>query len=427
MATIEQLSTALKNAHTAGDAGAAQKLAAAIKQMQASGNGAPSEVAEGKIDPMSDEGIGRNLEFATWATPMSTASRAYNAAKPPIRKKVAPPTSGQLRSVGGKQMERAKNMGVDFAPQEVANWGATVSSNLERKIHPKRAPETFDLLSEFGKVPNHPAAVAEFGSIVAARQGFKDIAQGAKGQEKLAATLVIKEIDKFLESPPANSVVSGNAARAASINKSGMDNYAAGSRSKSINARGGSAELKAQMANSGGNTANKVRTAAGWYIDPLHPERLSGFTPEEAALLKNVAAEGAGRKAARNTGNALGGGMGIGALIGGMAGGAGAGSFLGPVGTAVGAVGVPITARMLKIADDIMTKRALRRADMAVRSRSPLAQSRAQNAPYSPIQPEARAAIRSAVSRAAIAPQMYRPGPMEMTVTKPLGSPEEPQ
>ena len=379
----------------------------------------PHDVMTGDVDLNTQEGIGRVFEMGSWTTPMNPAVRAGDKILPgmsqsPSRKGVAIPTADELTTVGGKQIGSAEKMGVDFKGEAVANWAQSLRANLEREIHPSRAKESYELLHSLETAPT--GSVMEFRGLVAARQNFQDIAQNAVGKDKAAATQIIKGIDEFLARPPAESVLAGPAAVAASKYERGRANYAAGKRSNAINAREDSAELQAVVANSGKNSGNRIRAAAKWFVDPLHPERLSGFSKDEAALINAVATGNKGRNTLRFVGNLLGGGGGLGGFLtgtisGGLAGGAGGRPGLGAaIGATAPAVGA--TARAL---DNRLTSNAMRRADKAVRMRNPMYSARQQRAPMTAISPAARAAIQGAGAKAVTVPTLV---PQRPTMTE---------
>jgi hypothetical protein len=433
MATLEQLSTALRNAHNAGDVESARRIAAEIEALSPPFSGgilpisrkepggpvsfdsdagilgsakravmATGEVMSGELDPNSPEGIARAMEMASWITPMNPAVRAGDKAIPGISrmptKRLPPiPTADDLTRVGGKQIDKATKMGVDFDADAVANWARNTRAELERDIHPSRAPGSYELLHSLETAP--PGSVMEFRGLVAARENFRDIAQSAASspRDKLAATRIIQRIDGFLGGPPPESVLAGPSATAAHRYEVGRANYAAGKRSAGINAREDNAELQAVIANSGKNSGNRIRAAAGWYLDKNHPERLAGFTPGEIKLIEAVAYGNKGRNTLRYVGNLLGGGGGLGGLAAGAVTGGGAGAFAGRPGTGIVAgVAGPLVGMTARSADNRLTSNAMRRADEAIRMRSPLYDQAMKNAPLRRLQPPVRGAIKGA-------------------------------
>lgn len=369
---------------------------------------ATGEVMSGELDPNSPEGIARAMEMASWITPMNPAVRAGDKVIPGVsrmpKKRLPPiPTADDLTRVGGKQIDKATKMGVDFNADAVANWARNTRAELERDIHPSRAPGSYDLLHSLETAP--AGSVMEFRGLVAARENFQDITRSAASspRDKLAASRIIQRIDGFLGGPPQESVLAGPSAAASNKYVEGRGNYAAGKRSAGINAREDNAELQAVIANSGRNVGNRVRAAAGWYLDKNHPERLAGFSKGEIALIRNVAEGNKGRNTLRYVGNLLGGGGGLGSFLTGILSGGATGATTGRpgLGIAVGTIppAIGMTARSI---DNRLTSSAMRKADEAVRMRSPFYDQAMKNAPLRRLQPPARAAIKGAGIKATL-------------------------
>ncbi|MFA6245240.1 MAG: hypothetical protein WC655_30135, partial [Candidatus Hydrogenedentales bacterium] len=86
----------------------------------------PGDVATGKTDPMSDEGIARATELATMASPVNPGVRAGERAIPGAVKAMRPgeapvPTGEQLAKAGEAAYEKARGLGVDYAPAAINN------------------------------------------------------------------------------------------------------------------------------------------------------------------------------------------------------------------------------------------------------------------------------------------------------------------
>lgn len=371
---------------------------------------APHDVMTGALDPMSPEGMSRAMESALWMTPAGPGTRATGVGA--ATKRVKPPTAEELLRVGGRQIEAAKKADVVYRSDAIAQWAANLKAQLERDFHPSLASKSYDLLDSL-ITGAKPGTVMEMRGLTAARENFQAVAQTFNkdaARDQAVASRIIKALDDFVARPPNGSVLAGPAVGAGKTYAKGRANYAAGKRSQGINAREASAELQAAVANAGRGSGNRLRAAAKWYVDPLHPERLSGFNALEKQLLEQVAEGTATRNTARYVGNLLGGGGGLGGLVTGAISGGAVGSAAGSpgVGAAAGVLGpaVGFAARSL---DNKLTSAALRKADEAVRSRSPLYTHRAANAPATMLTPQQRAALSSTAGRAGAVPMLPQP------------------
>jgi hypothetical protein len=323
---------------------------------------------------------GRSLEAASISTGVNPAVRAGDMAIPGVanalRKAtpadVAPPTAAMLKKTGGNQFDQLRDLNVDYNSQAVADHAATVQTELQRQgFGPRVAEKTNGVLNDLQAVPNGPS-VANIRDIHAARQNLGKIAQGADPQDAAAASAAIKRIDDFLRNPGPKGVVAGPASEVSPLLDSANGNYAAGSRSNTLNAIEGGAELRAAAANSGQNLGNTLRGKAATLADPAHPERMSGFSAYEKRAIEAVAKGSRSANTLRFVGNLLGGGGGLGAGFVGSVGGAVGGALGGVPGAAVGAAVPPAIGMALKAGERTLTRKAFRAADEMVRRRSPL-------------------------------------------------------
>lgn len=338
----------------------------------------PADALRGKVDPLSDEGIARSVEAATVLSPVSAGARGglgwagAPAKKVPVKPPV--PTSDELLSTGGFGFDMARQMDVRYDPKSVKNMALKLQSQLFKAGYrdtSESAKSVYKELKGLSKSPE-PGAFASIDDLHSVRAALQNAAQNFNNPTgQRAAAIAIKEIDKFITSPDPQSVMAGPAAAAGGVWKDAMGNYAAGKRSDRLNGIEESTLRRAKANNSGLNVDNTIRQRVAALLDS--PERRAGFSPEEIALLEQVANGTAARNTLRWAGNLLGGGGGI---AGGIAGGAGFAAF-GPAGTAA-AVAAPLAA---KLAGNKLTKNALRKVDTAVRERSPLYAQREATAP----------------------------------------------
>lgn len=345
----------------------------------------PGDVVSGKVDPRSQEGVGRAFELGTLATPIGAAARAgegvtLNSARAPV----ATPTAEELRTAGRAGYTAARDMGVDLAPNSVNQMARSVMGELEQDgLLSELAPATHSLLRRLAE--EQPAgSVAPFGGLVAARQALNRVARQVdpvtRGptQDAAAASRAVRTIDGFLEAPPTGSVLAGPADAASAALREANANYGAAVRSNRLDDKIEVAELRAAAANSGRNIGNTLRQRV---VDILaNPKLRAGYSTEEIAALEEAAMGTPTRNAARIIGNALGGGGGIGSTFMGLAGAAG-GAAAGGTGGAVLGAAAPLVGMAARSAENSMTRNAVERAAELVRQRSPLYQSAEAAAP----------------------------------------------
>lgn len=363
----------------------------------------PGQVFRGEVDPRSEEGIGRVAEMASVVTPMNPALRGRFLR--PAR--VKPPTWTDLKAAGGAGFDQVRDMGVDYSATAVQAMATAIRAQLERDgILPNLAPKAYKILDGLQNPP--PGSVAPLAGLEAARRALKNAGKDyANPTEQLAAGRIRSGLDEFVQAADPATVVAGPAAAAAKADTAARANYAAGSRSKRLNNLEESSDLRAASANSGQNFENTLRRRATVIVDPTKPKLAAGYSKGELALIRKVAEGTASGNTLRFVGNLLGGGGGLGAtaatgVLGGL-------SFLAsgrPTMAAAVGLSAPILGFGLKKAAARTTRRAFRKADEAVRKRSPLYKDRLRNAPRIPDAPafQSRAALYRAAAPAVTSP-----------------------
>jgi hypothetical protein len=330
---------------------------------------APREAMEGKFDPLSDEGVKRVNEMAAFATPINPAIRSGSKLVPGVsntlkKADIEPPTASELIQAGKQGFDAVRDSGVVYKAEPVVNMAAQVQNHLQQKgFHPSHAPTTYKTLEMLQSAP--PGATAHISDLIAARRAFQRTTDNFNNPtDKSAAQTVIRAIDDFIKNPGDESVISGPSVSAAKKQFESNANFAAGKRSDTIRGVGETAELRAAAANSGQNLGNAIRSRAATLSDPAHPKRLRGFDLSEKEMIKAIAEGSKTANATRTAGNLLGGGGGLGAMV--------SGTAAGMVGGVPAAVAVPAIGYGLKQTSNALTRKALNKADDAVRRRSPL-------------------------------------------------------
>jgi len=354
--------------------------------------GGIDDVMSGRVDPTSDQGIANITDAALVGTPVGVGTRgglgwagAATRSKAPVKV----PTSKELVDTGGFGFDMARQMDVRYSPAAVQNMALKLQSRLFKAGYRDTRESAKSVYTELKGLtkPAESGAFASIDDLHSVRAALRKAAENFNnptGQK--AAVEAIKEIDKFIANPDPASVVAGPAAAAGGVWKDAMGNYAAGKRSERIRGVEKNAELDAAVANSGGNLENRIRSRVGAI---LKSDRLkAGYSPEELAIMDEIARGTPIRNLTRRIGNLGGGGGALAALMGGMG-----LHFGGPLGLAAAAA-VPFGA---KVAGNRMAQSALGKADTAIRQRSPLYEQRLATAPAPP--PLASPGTRSAMGR----------------------------
>ena len=358
----------------------------------------PGEVYAGHIDPMTDEGRSRAMEMATVFSPVSGAMRAGERAIPGIAKSMetpTPPTADQLLKTGSEGFDAMRQTGATYPSSAVKQLSEVMQTGMNTKGFDEiTAPQTFQKLRMLAAPPDE--SVATIANLHSARKSFGKIGQNFNNPaDQSAAAQAINGLDRFIaaqaKSGGADDATAAARSQAAKLLDEGNANYSAGKRSNLIGGIDESANLRAAAANSGTNLGNTIRSKVASALES--PKKISGFDKNEVAMLEGVIRGSKPANATRKIANYLGGGGGLGALSS-SAVGAGAGSLVaGPAGAAVGAAAAPLAGAGMKVVSNALTESALKAADAAIRSRSPLYQQMVKYAEKTPIPQSKRAAL----------------------------------
>lgn len=352
-------------------------IAKGIYDSAVSGVTAPGDAYAGRLPVfgpdgnVSDEAIRRGLDFAGIASPINPGVRSGETALATVsRGAPKAPTAEALKEAADKGYKAAREMGVEYSSQSVADMARRTQAALEADgFSDVTAPKTFATLQKLQSPPED--SIATLSNVDAARRSFGKIGQDfANPSDRAAGKRARGDVDVFLVEPPEGAVLAGDGLQASRTISNARGNIAASKRSDTLTGIERSAELRAAASNSGANTANAIRQRIASLLE--NPKRLSGFNDAETALVEKVARGDLPTNASRAIGNFLGGGGGLGATASTAL--TGAGAVLATGNPYAGAAGLaaPLAGVAGKAISEALTRRALSSADEAVRMRSPL-------------------------------------------------------
>lgn len=343
----------------------------------------PGDVMAGKVDPVSDEGIGRAFEFASTFGPSTPGLRSGDKLIPGEARnlgkaEVPVPSQRELFDQASSDFKAMRETGVDYLAQAVRDHAQTIKTKLEQEgFDPEVAGKTHKILDKLSSPPE--GSVANIKGLHSARKTFGKIAQNFNDpSDQSAASQAIKGLDEFISTADEAAVVAGTAADASDLLKSGNANFAAAKRAETLTDLTDAAQLRANAANSGANSGNTTRQRIASLL--LNDKASSGYSPEEIAALRGVNEGSFAANATRRAGNMLGGGGGIGASMIGL-GGAGLGVLSGSPEATVAGAALPLAGSISRQISNYLTERALRVAEEGVRMRSPMYQAAQEAAP----------------------------------------------
>lgn len=358
----------------------------------------PGDVAQGNVSITGEDGhtnpavIDRSAELASVASPLSPAARMGVGWAGALKTEKASAPSGEaLKSAATEGYDKARNLGVEIAPQGISKLGEKIGASLnEMGVDGELAPKTFGILNRIKNPPEE--AVATVSNLETLRRSLGHAAGDfANPTEQLASRHAREHLADYLAAIPDQDVIRGPASEVSGLIKSANGNYAAFKRSEGIGDALQKAELQTAATHSGRNLDNKTRQA---FVKILTNDKAgAGFAKPELDAAESVVRGSKPADWMRSIGNILGGGGGLGALHAAATGataGFAAGSF---PGAAVGLT-APLVGYALKKGADASTMRAVKRLDEMVRARSPLGESLPQTVTGS-VSPQKAALARS--------------------------------
>jgi hypothetical protein len=385
----------------------------------------PGDVASGKVDPESQAGMDRMLDFSMLMTPAGAAARAGETALPGALKALRPgkpeiPSAQALKEAAEGGYTAARDMGVDFSSSAVKSLADDITAQLESKgILDVLSPKTFSILRKLQEPPED--SVVNLTGLIAGRRALGNAAGDfTNNTERKAAGKAISALDRLLEDPDPASVVAGPAAAAGAAIKEANANYAAAMRSNKVTGKAEKAELDSAAANSGLNLDNRTRQILKGIIDPERPKNARGYSKEELALINDIVRGKHGVNAARWLGNFLGGGGGMAANLGGLGTAAIGLQVGGPFGLMAGAI-PPLTGLASRKAAIALTQRQVKNLDELIRKRSPLYEKATKSPPVEEI---LNADVRSMIARALAASAAQQSGEPVIDIRRALGPPQ---
>jgi hypothetical protein len=364
---------------------------------------APGDVAMGKMDPTSPEGVRRTAEMGMTVTPMSAATRATEAAIPGTLKALRVgepkvPTAQELKAAGSAGFEQARGLGVDYSTDAVKSSLDDLARSLEDDgFNDVTAKQTFALLAkarEKPEVEDGATVLTSLDNLISLRRSLQKTAGGSDATERAAASRAIDALDEFISAADPQSVMAGAASTAGRTLDVARGNYAAAMRSGTVTKAITKAERNAAKAGSGLNLDNALRQRLESVLD----KGARGFSKEEQQLLDDIVRGKHGANLARFVGNMMGGGGGLTAsMVSGM--GAGLGALVGGgAGAMVGASIPPALGVTARTAAGNITRSNARHLDELIRKRSPLYQQATESPPVlEGVHPEIRALLTRAL------------------------------
>lgn len=271
------------------------------------------------------------------------------------------PSNEQLRASAKAAFDRADKAGVIIKPSGMQRLQASLVDDMaEFGYDPALQPGAAAIVNTVNRLSGQNTTLKGVDLVRRiAQQAGRD--RNNPSQQELSRRIIDK-IDDFMETLPADDIVSGNAAAGLTALKEARGLWGQLRRSEMVDSAAYKAELRAASTGSGGNVDNATRQNVRRLV-----ENPRGMSHAERKAAETVVRGTTAQNALRQVGKLAPTGVvsgGIGSSMGAAAGAA----LGGPAGAAVGTFAVPAVGQIAKTVADRMTVKNVERLSQMIRS-----------------------------------------------------------
>lgn len=254
-----------------------ERLARSIGSSAVDAATLPRDVMQGKLAPMSPEGIARATNFATMASPAVPMGAGIRAAAKAIPGAAAP-TREELHEAATGGYKELKELNAPLRKDVVEDLSNSIREKLnEDSFYAEDQPRTFRALERLKNPVGEDSTAAE---VYAARSSLNHVLtdKSLHPSDAAAATIAIEHLDDYLSNIPGFAETAQKA----------RGNYRAAKQSERVTEAQERGQLNAATSGSGANLDNTMRQR----IKALLINKKIPKTPEEEALMNEVARGG---------------------------------------------------------------------------------------------------------------------------------------
>jgi hypothetical protein len=352
-----------------------ERLARSVGSSIISAAKLPGEVYQGKVDPMSPEGMRRGIEAATLVAPGAPAIGAGRA----IAREAAAPTAQLLKAASKRGFDYLKES--DTVIRESAISGAhsaiTKTLNGEHWYGDINAPQTFKMLDKMNRGKD-----ATVGELMKVREALGKVS--GEPQDEAAAAYAQRLFDDYLGRVRPEHIISGDPAFDATVLRRANADYRGFKRSEALEGTGiGSAleraERQAGKSGVGANVGNTLRQR----IDAILNSKTERayFSDEELAALRKIVVGTTWQNLLRKVGKfaptSVVSSIPAGGVIGGTA------AAADPLTAALVGAAYTVVTHGAKAAEEAITRSAIRKIAESIRRNTPTGRTMPTPPPYS--------------------------------------------
>jgi hypothetical protein len=218
--------------------------------------------------------------------------------------RATPVTREQLVSKATNDYRRAEEAGVQFDVASIANLSQSIRRSLSQpnlQFHPRLHPRINVILDDIDAAVTNAqtnGTPISFSQLELLRRVARTAGKSLDKDERRLSSNIIRQLDDFVQAPPANAVIAGDAGDAATAIKNARTSWR---RMSQIDAIDGIVEKATNSAE--GLSANSLRSAARTIVN--NPNKMRSFDPDIQKQLKDLT-RGSGGLSTLQTVGALG-------------------------------------------------------------------------------------------------------------------------
>jgi hypothetical protein len=201
--------------------------------------------------------------------------------------RATPVTREQLISQAGEDYRRAEQAGVQFDTAAIADLSQNIRRSLSQpnlQFHPRLHPRINVILDDIDAAVTNAqtnGVPISFSQLELLRRVARTAGKSIDKDERRLASGIIRQLDEFVDAPPPNAVIAGDAGDAATAIKNARTSWR---RMSQMDAIDGIVEKATNSAE--GLSANSLRSAARTIVN--NPNKMRSFDPDIQKQLKNL-------------------------------------------------------------------------------------------------------------------------------------------
>lgn len=228
------------------------------------------DVATGKVDPISREGVERATDVAATFSPGAPMRAGVKTAA----KAAALPEKEEVLQAANAGYKDLREMNVPLKKEAVQEFADKIKPDLtERAFYKEDQPRSFRALE---RLKNPETGESSSNEVYAVRTSLNNVIKDHPGtSDAAAASMLIDHLDDYLSNVPEFSKTA----------KEARGNYRAGKSVERVDEALERGRLNAATSGSGANLVNNLRQS----VKRIYLNKKIPKTPEEAALMKGIA------------------------------------------------------------------------------------------------------------------------------------------